>query len=351
MELYFVDVGQGTCNVLVLGDGKAIVIDCGPRGNELLTLLERLQVREIERLIISHNDADHSGGAAAVLTQYRNAIGEVWFVHDTRLLETRFWKKIQEELTQGHLRTNQLVRLEKDRDDLPRLIFERKADSLVLKLFAPTFGANLQSHVKKSPNSTSGIVVLMAHERCIVYAGDAGFAEWTGVFAARRKALRCDIMSVPHHGGKTGTTKETEWIYTNAVIPRYAVISVGSANRYHHPQADVVRSLSAVGTSVLCTQITERCCGDLEAFRRKSEGKVDPGRSVFHPVVTKSGRSQHVACAGTLLATCDGRGLSVQRFNEHQTRVDELDGAMELDGHPLCRRAGMATRPLITKKL
>ena len=58
-ECWFLDVGQGTSNVILLGGGRAIVIDCGPRGSrETLAVLTRY-VDTIEALIISHNDADH----------------------------------------------------------------------------------------------------------------------------------------------------------------------------------------------------------------------------------------------------------------------------------------------------
>jgi competence protein ComEC len=338
MKLYCLDVGQGTCNVLVLRGGRAVVVDCGPRGEEVLTLLKRCRVQYIERLIVSHNDSDHSGGAAAVLTAYRKAIGKVWFVKDSRFFGTPFWGKIEEEINQHHLRKDQLVRLELDEDNQPRQIYADRSEQLLLKVLAPTYYDNLDSLSKKAPNSTSGIVVLEKGERCVVFAGGAGYAEWQGVYEARKATLHCDVLAVPHHGGKVGKEKEVARLYGDAVSPRYAVISVGTENRYSHPREDVVCALVEAGASVLCTQITRRCCGNLETFRREASGRFDLGRSESQWADGRSGDSQHVACAGTVVIRLVGNRVIVERSREHRRLINVLSTKTDLRGQPLCRR-------------
>ena len=97
MEVYFLDVGQGTCNLLLLGGQQAVVIDGGGRGSRtLLQALERFRVSHIVRLIVSHNDADHTGGTA-------------------------LWDRIEQQLADGILSEDQLHRLE--RDQHPKLVF------------------------------------------------------------------------------------------------------------------------------------------------------------------------------------------------------------------------------------
>lgn len=89
MEVYFLDVGQGTCNLLLLGGQQAVVIDGGGRGSRtLLQALERFRVSHIVRLIVSHNDADHTGGTASILSQYPGKIDEIWFLQDSKLFGT-----------------------------------------------------------------------------------------------------------------------------------------------------------------------------------------------------------------------------------------------------------------------
>ena len=61
MEVYFVDIGKGTSNLILLGQSRTIVIDCGKNSGILLQLLKRFHVQEIDRLILSHNHDDHVG--------------------------------------------------------------------------------------------------------------------------------------------------------------------------------------------------------------------------------------------------------------------------------------------------
>ena len=75
MEVCFVDVGQGSSNVILLGDRRAILIDCGgAQAETVLALLRRFQIDTLTRLIISHSHNDHSRGAAVVLTAFQGRI-------------------------------------------------------------------------------------------------------------------------------------------------------------------------------------------------------------------------------------------------------------------------------------
>jgi competence protein ComEC len=55
-----------------------------------------------------------------------------------------------------------------------------------------------------------------------------------------------DILKVARHGSKTSTTEA----FLDAVHPRWAVVSVGFANLFHHPHAQVLDRLSDRGIEV-----------------------------------------------------------------------------------------------------
>jgi competence protein ComEC len=81
-DLWFADVGQGNA-VLLRTANHALLYDAGPMYSEtsdagqrvLVPLLNRLGVK-LDRVMLSHRDADHTGGAPAVLRAHPNA--DLW---------------------------------------------------------------------------------------------------------------------------------------------------------------------------------------------------------------------------------------------------------------------------------
>lgn len=53
MEVYYIDIGRGTSNAILIGQRRAIVIDCGEDGRALIQLLKHFQIETITRLIVS----------------------------------------------------------------------------------------------------------------------------------------------------------------------------------------------------------------------------------------------------------------------------------------------------------
>jgi beta-lactamase superfamily II metal-dependent hydrolase len=335
VESYFIDVGQGSCNVILLGGRRAIVVDCGRRSQEVLGILSAHCVDYLECLAVSHNDADHAGAAAAVLTQYRRAIGRIGFVKDNKLFNTAFWEKIVEDLRSGALTKEQLFRLE--REDQPRFLFEDSQIGLSLKILAPSTAENVLSDFSARANDTSAVLVLTFGKARIVYSGDASVEEWDSIRDARRgRPLACDILAVPHHGGAVHRKgSELNRLYRDCVRPRYAVVSVGTGNPYNHPRQDVLRLLTAGGCTTLCTQITTKCCLDLERFRAEGLPKVFAGRSFTSSDLTREGKSRNVACAGTIHIVFNPGGIVIDRLLEHQMLLDRWFGNSP---SPLCRR-------------
>lgn len=89
MEIFFLDVGQGTCQVIMPGQRKAIVIDCGLQNDKLvLQFLQRTGVEYLERLIVSHSHDDHIGGAVSIMGAYQGRVGKYCFVQDHMFLRS-----------------------------------------------------------------------------------------------------------------------------------------------------------------------------------------------------------------------------------------------------------------------
>ena len=61
VTLTFLDVGQGDA-ILVQSEGKAALIDAGPGGCALGSMLRQRGIAGLDLVVASHHHADHIGG-------------------------------------------------------------------------------------------------------------------------------------------------------------------------------------------------------------------------------------------------------------------------------------------------
>jgi competence protein ComEC len=336
MEVFFLDVGQGTSQVILLGGRRAIVVDCGVRNDRVvLHFLGRMGVVEIPCLIVSHSHEDHIGGAVGILGDYEGRIGKICFVQDDQFLKSAFWARISELLQSNRLTMDQLVRLEVT--GTPQLVWSDGPLAARLRTFSPSAAENLLAHAAGKQNPTSAILFLDVGRHRLILAADSEVPQWREVRRKSGQRQECDVLSVPHHAGRAHSSdEELRWLLDEALAPKVAVISVGTSNTHGHPRPDVVRAMVARGIAVLCTQITSQCCDKLERLRPGLLKPVTlPGRSSAKMDVTSAGNSRNIACAGTVRAVISSDKLEIDRLVEHRQAVDHL--ASSPAGHPLCR--------------
>jgi len=349
LEVCFVDVGQGTSNVILLGDRRAVVIDCGAAQAEtVLAVLRRFRIDVISRLVISHSHDDHSRGAAAVLTAFQSRIEELWMLDDVRRPESLFWLRVLEELRANRLERRQIRLLV--REDRPKEIY--RDDRVLLSLIAPDLVTNFRAVDDRDPNFTSAVLILKRGKQQILFAGDSTIAEWRDIMQRRKRPFKCQVLAVPHHAGgvwirqakgeaqavfEARVRADLDWFYSQAVNADYGIVSVGTTNQHKHPRPEVMAALRWAKVVPVCIQMTRQCCTDLEAQRSRSLPLVLPSRSVMNRDVSDSNRSRNVACAATVLVELEDAAIVIQRFTDHQDMIDRL--ASQHGGTPLCRPA------------
>lgn len=336
MEVFFLDVAQGTCQIVLLGGRRAIVLDCGvPNDRLVLQFLRRLGIEYLDRLIVSHSHSDHIGGAVSVLGEYQDRVDKICFVQDDQFLASSFWRRISELLRAGTLTRDQLIRLEATNE--PQLVWTDIARSARLRTYSPTAAENLLAQDARQQNPTSAVLFLDVRDQRVIFAADSEVGQWREIRQRSGRRMECGVLAVPHHAGRAHSSPEDlAWLFDEALDAEVAVISVGTSNAHGHPRQDVVSALTARGARVLCTQITRRCHNNLEALRPAVLRPVlYPGKSSATRDVTRAGNSRNVACAGTVRVSLSPAGLNVERLAVHQRAVDELAAAGPVC--PLCR--------------
>jgi competence protein ComEC len=336
MEVFFLDVGQGTSQVILLGGKKAIVLDCGLLNDRfVLQFLLKMGIEYISCLIISHSHKDHIGGAVSILGEYQDRIEKICFVQDDQFLPSSFFLRISELLKSGILTTDQIHRLEATTE--PQLIWSEPSVSARLRTFSPSAAENLLAQNAGKQNPTSAVLFLDVKNHRIIFSADSEITQWKEIRRKSGQRFPCNILAMPHHAGDTNSTKEQlRWLFDEALDPHIVIVSVGTNNTHGHPRADVIQTISAHGIKVLCTQITKQCCDDLESLR---PGVLHPlthlSRSSPNRDVNSRGNSRNVACAGSIRAIISDEEIVVDRLDEHQSAVDRLANLDQ--GHPLCR--------------
>jgi beta-lactamase superfamily II metal-dependent hydrolase len=340
VEIFFLDVGQASCNVILLGNKQAIVIDGGSgRGALPLRFLKRCGVEKIAALIVTHSHADHIGGATAILGDFGSNIDRIWFVDDGKFNQSEFWFRVLEFIDERTLPRDCLRRLE--HTDSPQIVWADPSSVATLRVFAPIAAQNLIAKEANNQNATSAVLILDFKStnkvNRIVFAADSQLQEWQDIFQKYGNVI-CDVLSVPHHGGHVGgKAEDTEWLYSTAISADVALISAATTSK-HHPRIEVVEALTRNGTKVMCSQISNRCTKDLEGARETGIPLLHSSQSStvpkFKTTPTKKQKSIRVPCAGTVRVELGPSTLKVDSAIEHQQFVQSLTTSPVC---PMCR--------------
>jgi len=231
-DLWFADVGQGNA-VLLRTTHHALLYDAGPLYTEtadagqrvLVPLMNRLGVK-LDRVVLSHRDADHTGGAAAVLRA--NPSADVW-----------------SSLEEGHPLSN----LRPVNACMAGQKWEW--DGVQFELLHPLFsdypklvGTNALSCVLRVEASQVASLKLGSdrHLASALLVGDIEAPQELAML--ERNALQAvGVLLVPHHGSQTSSTIG----FIQALRPQWAVVQAGYRNRYGHPAPSVVQRYESQG--------------------------------------------------------------------------------------------------------
>ncbi len=223
------DIGQGNA-LLVQTANHSLLYDAGPRlsresdaGQRTLVPLLRALGEKLDVLMISHRDADHIGGAAAVLKMQPQA---------------KLMSSIEAENELQKVRPAQ------------RCVAGQKWrwDGIDFEILHPK---EEDYDTAQKPNAMSCVVRISNGRQTVLLVGDLEAAQEQRL-VSEKAALKADLLLVPHHGSKTSSTPE----FLDAVRPSIAIVQAGYRNRFQHPVPEVMaryqeRSIRIV-SSPLC---------------------------------------------------------------------------------------------------
>lgn len=247
-ELTIIAVGQGDCAVFQEG-GYTVLVDAGPKsggfdaGERIINReLRQLGVRDIDLVLLSHPDADHIGGLAAIAKKHRikQIIAPAAFKDHPDMVSA-------------------LAETPKGTVTWLTEPIQAQIGQFRMRLDAPAWREGMQD------NDGSMFVWLGSGKSTAVFTGDAGIEAEAEML--RRRPWTAQIAHLGHHGSMTSTSEA--WL--NSVQPKFALISCGRENRYGHPHREVLSKVQSRGIRELRTDRdgTIRFVAGPSGFERK----------------------------------------------------------------------------------
>ncbi len=223
------DVGQGLA-VLLQTQHHTLLYDTGPSyygggdaaTSAILPFLKRQTEANIDVMVVSHQDADHSGGVPTLLKQ----LPVTHLITSTS--QSLFVKKIYNNIIfrravifdpQQTLHLDQCIQGQ-----------QWRWDGVDFRFLSPEAGAT----DKKGNNLSCVLVVTVAGHRLLL-TGDIDARVEAQLLLSARAYFPDDVLLVPHHGSITSSSPA----FVAAVKPKTVVFSTGYLNRYHFPEKSV----------------------------------------------------------------------------------------------------------------
>ena len=211
-DFILLDVGQGLAAV-VQTRNHVLVFDTGGQFGArfnmgeavLIPFLRQRGISRIDRLILSHADNDHLGGAAALLAE----IPAQEILASDRLRMEK--KGFRQPLTPCHAGQ------------------QWNWDGVVFRLLHPSVETGLRR------NDQSCVLQVVASGQGLLLSGDIEKAAERELVRIYGDDLRAEILVAPHHGSNTSSTSA----FIDAVSPRHVLFPVGYRNRYGFPHPKV----------------------------------------------------------------------------------------------------------------
>ena len=228
VRLIIFDVGQGLA-VAAQTRHHAILYDTGPNfsngadsGNRILIpTLRAIGISKLDGLILTHDDSDHTGGAASVM----QAMPVSWLASSLP-----------------------------DEHPLMQAVTDKKRctdgqtwqwDGVNFEMLHPDAGSYAMKNI--SDNNKGCVLRISIGDRHILLAADIEKESEQQLLKEHADKLPSALLVVPHHGSMTSSTDE----FIAAVHPEFAVFTVGYRNRFGHPKQQVVQRYALSGAKLL----------------------------------------------------------------------------------------------------
>lgn len=224
LSVMAIDVGQGDSFLIKFPNGKTALIDAGnadkyfDNGKRIIEpLLLNLGIEKVDYGFISHIDSDHYRGFLSLIKDKK-----VKVIYKPKLDSTNKNDIELEKLLNAY--------------SIPYKYYSKEIMKIGNVRFYILNDTSNYYYKSLSSNDKSGVFKIVYGNNSFLFTGDAGIKTEKYLINRYGKFLDSDILKAGHHGSRTSTSEP----FLNSVRPKYAIISAGVANRFHHPHKEVL---------------------------------------------------------------------------------------------------------------
>lgn len=235
LKVTFLDVGQAE-SIVIETPSDVFLIDTGKTGYEAINYLKAKGHKNLQALIITHEQKDHSGGFHKLFENIK--INEIW---DNGFIDYLLNPNVKlRSLTRGDV---------------------LKTEDCTFTVLHP-YKEFYDPSINKDSNNLGLILKLNCFKNNYLFTADA---EKEALESIPSEYLKAEILKIPHHGSRNSFYKE----FYEAVSPHICVISVGRNNIYGHPSEHVIGYIKNK-----CKIYRTDRDGAIQV-REKSDGKIE----------------------------------------------------------------------------
>ena len=236
------DAGQGMASVLQTAN-HTLIYDVGTRYSDtydigklvVLPFLKSKGIEQVDSMILSHKDIDHWGGAEAVLKEIK--VTEI-ISSDSEII---------------------------DKQEVSLCVKGQswQWDGVEFEILSPPI------EFPKKDNDRSCVLRVSNANHSVLLTGDIERKTEKLLLKNAREKLSTEVLTVPHHGSKTSSSKD----FLQAVSPKLALIPAGYRNRFGHPKDKVLKRYEKLEIPVMDTIKS----GAITINFPKSKGEIEVG--------------------------------------------------------------------------
>jgi len=304
-ELYILDVGHGNCAIVRQAD-ETLIVDAN-LGNTHIVALRELGVTRVSRVLLSHLDTDHMGGAATLLYDPDITVEEVRFNPDATKKRTESFQTLRDALADARRRGPVRVQTQLTSELTTELSFANVKVEVLLPDALDTAsgpGGTGMDATALNSNTLSAVIRIGFNGKSFLLPGDLDRAGLNRLATLKVDAT-ADVLVFPHHGGLPRSAQPYQFAYDlcKLVNPSTVVFSISRGGKSTNPQPDIVRGLldARSDARIICTQLSKRCAADLP----------NPPREDHLAAFPAAGRVRHQCCGGSVSIDIMGGLLNI----------------------------------------